>query len=71
MCCGVPIIGCANEALAGLTEIAGMGWVTPMNKPAQLADKIASLSPRDLRDDSEKALSFARNHDFERTFGVG
>jgi glycosyltransferase involved in cell wall biosynthesis len=68
MGCGVPIIGYANQALAGLVEIAGTGWVTPMNKPAKLAEKIASLSPRDLKDSGEKSLSFARNHTFEQTF---
>jgi colanic acid/amylovoran biosynthesis glycosyltransferase len=68
MGCGVPIIGYANEAFAGLAAIAGTGWITPMNKPAALAAKIASLRPDDLKNSAEKALSFARDNTFEKTF---
>ena len=68
MACGVPIIGYENEAFAGLVEVSGVGWLTPVNDPKALAAKIASLKPRDLTIAANQSLSFARDHTFEKTF---
>jgi colanic acid/amylovoran biosynthesis glycosyltransferase len=70
MSCGVPIIGYDNEAFRGVVRDSNSGWLSPMNRPAELAAKIAQLSrTRDvLVDHSMAALQFARSHCFERTF---
>jgi colanic acid/amylovoran biosynthesis glycosyltransferase len=70
MACGVPIVGYANEAFRGLAGTAGTGWVTPLSRPIELADRIASLSadPDGLRKASERSLEFAAENTFEKTF---
>lgn len=70
LACGVPIVGYANEALLGLTRIEPIGWTTPMNKPQQLARRIAELhnQRRQLADAATTALMFARQHTFEQEF---
>ena len=70
MSCGVPIVGYANEAFAGLIEASHAGWATRMNRPDLLAMKIAELdSNRELLvEESEKSLAFAAMHTFEKTF---
>lgn len=69
MACGVPIIGYANEALAGMVELSGAGWLTPMNQPDRLAEGIARLaSNREmLAEASQKSVAFAGEHTFEAT----
>jgi glycosyltransferase involved in cell wall biosynthesis len=70
MACGVPIVGYANEAFAGLNRVSGCGWVTPMNRPEALAAKIAELAkaPDELLSHSLKSLDFASGHTVETTF---
>jgi len=70
MGCGVPLVGYSNEAFQGLSETSGTGWVTPMNRPRELAERIASIA-RDaeaLLLASRRSLEFAREHTFEKTF---
>ncbi|MCC6422274.1 MAG: glycosyltransferase [Phycisphaerales bacterium] len=69
MSCGVPIVGYDNEAFAGLVAHCGVGWLSPMDNPAALAQKIAQLD-RDrpaLAQAAESSLKFARGHTFETT----
>jgi len=68
--CGVPIAGYANEALRGLVETSGVGWLTPLDRPIALAEKIASIysHPEELKAASLRSLAFARDHTFEKTF---
>ena len=68
--CGVPIVGYANEAFAGVIEASGTGWATKMKRPDLLAIKIAQLeSNRELLvKESQKSLAFASLHTFEKTF---
>ena len=64
MACGVPIIGYDNEALRGIVDTSGVGWITPMDKPKQLAQKIAQLN-RDrpsLAEAATAAVAFASRH---------
>jgi glycosyltransferase involved in cell wall biosynthesis len=70
MACGVPIVGYANEAFQGLAELSGAGWATPLNRPMDLADRIATIyaNPDGLLKASKRSLEFAREHTFEKTF---
>ena len=72
MSCGVPIIGYANEAFAGIVEHSKTGWLIEMDQPKLLAKKIAELSrDRDaIKAMSFNSLNFARSHTFEKTFDV-
>ena len=69
MACGVPIIGYDNEALRGIVDTSGVGWITPMDKRKQLAQKIAQLN-RDrpsLAEAASAAVAFASRHTLEPT----
>lgn len=70
MSCGVPIVGYANEAFAGIVERSKAGWLVEMNQPKLLARKIAELSRNreEIKSMSFKSLKFARLHTFEKTF---
>ncbi len=70
MSCGVPIIGYANEAFAGIAQHSQTGWLVEMDRPKLLAKKVAELSrSRDaLKAMSFDALRFAKLHTFEKTF---
>ena len=70
MGCGVPIVGYANEAFAGLAGIAGVGALVDSKTPATMAATISELykNPDKLRSDAKKSLRFARNNSFEKTF---
>jgi colanic acid/amylovoran biosynthesis glycosyltransferase len=70
MSCGVPIIGYANEAFAGVVKYSKVGWLIEMDRPKLIARKIAELnSNRNLiKDMSWKALEFAKKHSFEKTY---
>lgn len=69
MSCGVPIAGYDNEAFAGLVAHCKVGWPTPMDDPAALAQKIAQLD-RDrpqLAGSARASLKFAAGQTFEST----
>jgi glycosyltransferase involved in cell wall biosynthesis len=70
MSCGVPIIGYANEAFAGIVRHSQTGWLVEMDRPKLLAKKVAELSrSRDaLKAMSFDSLRFAKLHTFEKTF---
>lgn len=70
MSCGVPIAGYGNDALTGIVRHSGTGWLAPIGRPDLLASEIERLaSQRDeLLAASLKALGFARQHTFEKTF---
>lgn len=70
MSCGVPIVGYANEAFAGIVDRSKAGWLVEMNQPKLLARKIAELSRNreEIKSMSFKSLKFARLHTFEKTF---
>lgn len=69
MSCGTPIVGYDNEAFHGLVSASGVGWLTPMDKPEQLAARIAELnrSRQELADAATASLAFASRHTFEKT----
>lgn len=70
MSCGVPIVGYDNQAFRGLVQQSGAGWLAPMDRPKQLAGKIAELSRNRhaVAEASRSALAFARRCTFEETF---
>jgi colanic acid/amylovoran biosynthesis glycosyltransferase len=70
MSCGVPIVGYANEAFAGVVKYAQAGWLVPMNRPDRLAQKIYELDKNreEIVSESYKSLAFSRLHTFEKTF---
>jgi colanic acid/amylovoran biosynthesis glycosyltransferase len=70
MACGVPIAGYDNDAFAGVVRHSGAGWVVPMHRPERLAAEIHRLANQrgELLAASLKALRFARQHTFEKTF---
>jgi colanic acid/amylovoran biosynthesis glycosyltransferase len=70
MGCGVPIVGYGNEAFAGIARESASGWATPVGQPLELAERIAALE-RDraaIESAAHRALAFARDHTFEKTF---
>jgi glycosyltransferase involved in cell wall biosynthesis len=70
MSCGVPIVGYANEAFAGLSRYSKTGWLVEMDQPQRMAQKIAELS-RDraqIKTMSFASLAYARRHTFIETF---
>ena len=70
MSCGVPIVGYANEAFAGIVEHSKIGWLVEMDRPKLLAKKVAELS-RDrerIKAMSFNSLRFAGLNTFEKTF---
>lgn len=72
MSCGVPIVGYANEAFAGMVEHSKAGWVVPMNKPKLLAKKVAELNNNreEIKQMSFNSLNFAQLRTFEKTFSA-
>lgn len=71
MSCGVPIIGYANEAFAGIVEHSKAGWLVEMDRPKLLAKKIAELSQQhrdEIKAMSLNSLKFAQLNTFEKTF---
>ncbi|MES2888566.1 MAG: glycosyltransferase [Pseudomonadota bacterium] len=68
--CGVPIVGYDNEAFNGLNRRSSAGWITPLNDPLAMAQRIAVLDrQRDpMSQASHRALQFASQHTFELTF---
>ncbi|MDD9971532.1 MAG: glycosyltransferase [Myxococcales bacterium] len=70
MACGVPIVGYANEAFAGLLERVNAGQAVKVGDVQALADLIERIAQRreQLYPWSRTAVAFAREHSFERTF---
>jgi colanic acid/amylovoran biosynthesis glycosyltransferase len=70
MACGVPVAGYDNEALKGIVELSGSGFLAPMGASKVLASVIADLHRG--RDRLVKAAqigrSFSMQHCFEATF---
>ncbi|HET6327890.1 MAG TPA: glycosyltransferase [Planctomycetaceae bacterium] len=70
MSCGVPIIGYANEALAGILQRVPAGTAVPMDDLSALAGAIVHLHAdrQTLAAMSQQALEFAAANTFEETF---
>jgi len=70
LACGVPIVGYANEAFAGLLGVCEGGRSVPMDDCKALAAEIARLTqvPHELLGLAQAGLAFARQHTFESEF---
>lgn len=70
LACGVPIVGYANEAFAGLLRQCAAGRAVPMDDPMALARAIAQLiqAPDNLLAMARTGLVFARQRTFEAEF---
>ena len=68
--CGVPVVGYANEAHAGILDKIDSGWSVPTNDIEALAKLIAFLDKNreEIKLKANTALIFAKNHTFETTF---
>lgn len=69
MSCGTPIAGYDNEAFAGLVRLSGVGWMSAMDNPGRLAERIAVIDKDRacLAAAVQKAVQFASGHTFEAT----
>ncbi|WP_193746499.1 glycosyltransferase [Ruegeria sp. ANG-R] len=70
MSCGVPIVGYANEAFAGVVSESGAGWCVPLGDAAGLAAQIEKLhnDRAALREMAYRGRNFGASHCFEPTF---
>jgi colanic acid/amylovoran biosynthesis glycosyltransferase len=70
MACGVPVAGYANDAWSALASVSQAGWATPIGDPETLANEIARLNRSDYEIEaaSIRALDFATEHTFDKTF---
>lgn len=70
MGCGVPVAGYANRMWQAILTESGGGWGVPMGQPEALADCVAQLAkrPDEIAARADRALAFARLHDFETEF---
>ena len=68
--CGLPIVGYANEALAGLLGLVNAGRTVGMGRHQELAGLIRELSwrPELISGWSRAARRFAAQHTFEESF---
>ncbi len=69
LACATPIVGYGNEALAGLVRHSGVGWISAMDDPRELAGQIALLDKdrASLEAGVARAKAFAAKHTFEAT----
>lgn len=67
---GLPIVGYANEALAGILSRVNAGRVVPIYHAESLAKLIRDVSRkrRQLAEWARTGVSFARNHTFDKSF---
>lgn len=70
MSCGIPLLGYANEALAGLVKHSGCGWLAPVGNYKAMAQTLAQLARDRLQVQrmALQSLQFAQAHHFEGVF---
>jgi glycosyltransferase involved in cell wall biosynthesis len=68
--CGVPIVGFANRAWAGILKAAPVGWSVSIGDSAGLARNVIALDldRASIVAATRQAREFARKHCFETTF---
>jgi len=68
--CGVPILGYANKAHAGILTKYDVGWQVPMNDVRALVAQISDLhvNRNVLKAKSKSAMLLAKQNDFDQTF---
>ena len=70
LACGIPILGYANEAFAGILSKNDIGWSAPMNDITAIAELVARLNiQRDLiSQKSHNSIKMAKENHFEITY---
>jgi colanic acid/amylovoran biosynthesis glycosyltransferase len=70
MGCGLPVIGYDNAMFRALSAESRSGWHVPLGNWRALADRIITLNAAraEITAHSQRALAFARQHDFHTTF---
>jgi len=70
LACGVPIVGYANEALEGVARQSNAAWHVPLGDHRALAMEVARLARdrADISAASRRALEFATQHTFDKTY---
>jgi glycosyltransferase involved in cell wall biosynthesis len=68
--CGVPIVGFANDAFAGLHRACHAGWLTPVGDVRAATEAIAAVANdrQRLQEPALAALKFASEHTFPMEF---
>ncbi|MCB1998015.1 MAG: glycosyltransferase [Burkholderiaceae bacterium] len=68
--CGIPIVGYANRALAGVLRLADVGVGVPVDDVEAVVEAVAGLDQNRARlaELSRAAARFSREHAFEDTF---
>jgi glycosyltransferase involved in cell wall biosynthesis len=68
---GLPIVGYGNRMWRRLCESSGAGLLSPLGRPALVADDVQRLSEdfQLLSTLSERAVAFAQEHNYESEFG--
>jgi colanic acid/amylovoran biosynthesis glycosyltransferase len=68
---GLPIVGYGNRMWRRLSESSGAGLLSPLGRPASVADDVQRLADdfQLLSTLSERAVAFAREHNYENEFG--
>jgi hypothetical protein len=70
--CGVPIVGYANRAFAGILKDNDIGWAVPLGDWRAVAATIARLDGArgEIADKAESAAAFGKANSFETTFAA-
>lgn len=68
--CGIPIVGYNNKSFHGLLEESDIGWACELDDIEGIANLIEELASniKQVQQKSKRAMQFARQHDFERTY---
>jgi len=68
--CGIPILGYDNKALAGILDLADVGWLVGMGEIDHMVSRIHFLNENRLEiiKKSRNALLFSSEHSFEKTY---
>ena len=70
MACGVPIVGYANEAFAGVWRESKGGWLCSLGRPKAMSSIVIELTRKreEIVRRGRDALSFAYEHSVQKTF---
>ncbi len=70
MGCGLPVAGYSNAMWAAMRDDADAGWCVPLGDTSALAQQIIALDKArgEIVAHGERALSYARRHDFRTVF---
>jgi len=70
LACGIPIVGYANEAFAGILSKNDIGWSVPMNDITAIAELVARLNTQRhlISQKSHNSIEMAKENHFDLTY---